>query len=334
MGKIVKPKTHELPRSIDRVSFVYLDQTSINVGGGSIIAWRQGVKLALPVSSVICLILGPGATITHDAIKLIGGAGTTIVWMGSDQSRFYAAGRALSTSSRMLEAQAKVVCDKRKRLACAKKMYGKRFPGVDASSKTTMDSLRGMEGARMRVLYQQESERTGVPWSRRLSLFDDIDLYSDQDAGTVVNRSLTIGNQILYAVLLGILNAVNMSPALGVIHCGRGDAFVFDLADLYKAEITIPVAFDVAGMGVDQDKWSEIDRLTRVRVREKIKNCGLLKRVIADLKDLFLGEGEEVIEGLPADELIWIDENGGLWDKDGVLPLNVNYSVIELDEVG
>ena len=108
-------------------------------------------------------------------------------------------------------------------------------------------------------------------------------------------------------------------PALGVIHCGRGDAFVFDLADLYKAEITIPVAFDVAGMGVDQDKWSEIDRLTRVRVREKIKNCGLLKRVIADLKDLFLGEGEEVIEGLPADELIWIDENGGLWDKDGVL---------------
>lgn len=35
MGKIVKPKTHELPRSIDRVSFVYLDQTSINVDGGS-----------------------------------------------------------------------------------------------------------------------------------------------------------------------------------------------------------------------------------------------------------------------------------------------------------
>lgn len=64
-------------------------------------------------------------------------------------------------------------------------------------------------------------------------------------------------------------------------------------------------------------------QLTRGRVREKIKNCGLLKRVIADLKDLFLGEGEEVIEGLPADELIWIDENGGLWDKDGVLPLNV-----------
>ena len=94
-GKIVKPKTHELPRSIDRVSFVYLDQTSINVDGGSIIAWRQGVKLALPVSSVICLILGPGATITHDAIKLIGGAGTAIVWMGSDQSRFYAAGKGI-----------------------------------------------------------------------------------------------------------------------------------------------------------------------------------------------------------------------------------------------
>lgn len=139
----MKPKLHELPRSIDRVSFVYLDQTAINVDGGSIVAWREDVRLVIPAASIVCLILGPGSKITHDAVKLLGQAGTTIVWMGADQTRFYAAGRPLSASSKMVEAQARLVSDKRKWLACAKKMYGMRFPGIDASFKTTMDSLRG-----------------------------------------------------------------------------------------------------------------------------------------------------------------------------------------------
>ena len=97
-------------------------------------------------------------------MKLLGQAGTTIVWMGADQTRFYAAGRPLSASSKMVKAQARLVSDKRKRLACAKKMYGMRFPGIDASSKTTMDSLRGMEGARMREIYRHEADRVGIEW--------------------------------------------------------------------------------------------------------------------------------------------------------------------------
>lgn len=338
MSKIVKPKLHELPRSIDRVSFVYLDQTAINVEGGSIVAWREDVRLTIPASSIVCLVLGPGSKITHDAVKLLGGAGTTIVWMGADQTRFYAAGRPLSSSSKMIEAQAKVVSDKRKRLACAKKMYGLRFPGIDASSKTSMDSLRGMEGARMREIYRDEATRVGIKWKGRIPTFDSIEIMADDDNSNIVNRSMTIGNQVLYAVLLGVLNAVGMSPGLGIIHCGCTESFIYDLSDLYKSELTIPVAFDVAVSGVGVNEFSKIDRLTRTQVRQKIKECSLLKRSIADLKFLFLDKGE-VLEGLPAEELIWIDEAGGLWDANGVLPAHTNYDSsyspdpLELDEL-
>ena len=335
MSKIVKPKLHELPRSIDRVSFVYLDQTAINVDGGSIVAWREDVRLVIPAASIVCLILGPGSKITHDAVKLLGQAGTTIVWMGADQTRFYAAGRPLSASSKMVEAQARLVSDKRKRLACAKKMYGMRFPGIDASSKTTMDSLRGMEGARMREIYRHEADRVGIEWKGRIPTFNSIEIMADDDSTNIVNRSMTIGNQILYAILLGILNAVGMSPGLGVIHCGCAESLVYDLSDLYKAEITIPVAFDVAVSGVGVSEFSKIDRLTRTQIRQEVKDCELLKRSISDLKFLFLDEGE-MLEGLPAEELIWIDEAGGLWDANGVLPSHTNYDsscekVLELE---
>ena len=324
MGKIVNPKLHELPRSIDRSSFVYLDQTSINVDGGSIVAWREDVRLALPAASMICLILGPGSKITHDAVKLLGRVGTTIVWMGADQTRFYAAGRPLTASSKMLEAQARIVSDKKKRLACAKKMYGLRFPGIDASSKTNMNSLRGMEGARMREIYRREAARVGMEWHGRIPTFDSIETMADDDATNIVNRSMTIGNQVLYAILLGVLNAVGMSPGLGVIHCGCIESFVYDLADLYKVNMTIPVAFDMVVSGVRVNDFSKIDRHTRTKVRQNVKENHLLKKSIEDLKFLFLDKGE-ILEGLQAEELIWLDEEGGLWDANGILPSNTNY---------
>ena len=119
-----------MPRSIDRCSFVYLDQASINVDGGSIIAWREGKKLVIPAASIVTVVLGPGSKITHDAIKLLGGVGTCVVWMGADQTRFYAAGRPLSSSSKLVEAQARIVSNSKKRLECAKKMYGLGTPAT------------------------------------------------------------------------------------------------------------------------------------------------------------------------------------------------------------
>lgn len=333
MGKIVRPKIQEMPRSIDRCSFVYLDQASINVDGGSIVAWREGKKLVIPAASIVTVVLGPGSKITHDAIKLLGGVGTCVVWMGADQTRFYAAGRPLSSSSKLVEAQARIVSNSKKRLECAKKMYGLRFPGVDCSSKRTMQSLRGMEGSRMREVYKREAARNGITWSIRAAQFDWIDDKAKalSDAESIVNRSLTIGNQILYSVLLGLLSNFGMSPGLGVIHCGRSESLLYDLADLYKVDVTIPIAFKVAKeMGDRRDDLKTIDRKTRTMIREKFVEMKILKKMVADIKYLFLNEDEPISDELAFEELIWIDEQGGLWTKDGVIPGSVNYSYGDL----
>ena len=333
MSKIVRPRIQEMPRSIDRCSFVYLDQASINIDGGSIIAWREGQKLAIPAASIITVVLGPGSKITHDAVKLLGGVGTCIVWMGADQTRFYAAGRPLSSSSKLVEAQARIVSNSKKRLECAKKMYGLRFPGIDCSSKKTMQSLRGMEGARMREIYKREAARNGVEWSMRAAQFDWIDGGTLSDSESIVNRSLTIGNQILYSVSLGLLSNLGMSPGLGVIHCGRLESLLYDLADLYKADITIPVAFKVAKeMDGRRDDLKMIDRKTRVQVREKFVEMKILKKMVSDIKYLFLNEDEPISDELAFEELIWIDEQGGLWTKDGVVPGSVNYAHSFIEE--
>lgn len=329
MSKIVKPRVHEIPRSIDRCAFLYLDQCSTNVDGGSIIAWREGKELVVPASCVVCLILGPGSKVTHDVIKLVSNVGTTIVWMGADQTRFYAAGRPLSISARLIESQAKVVSNKRSRMACAKTMYGMRFPGIDVSSKKSMNELRGMEGARMKEIYKREAERVGIEWRGRYAQIDLIDEVQGETSNATINRSLTIGNEVLYAVIRGVLAAINMSPALGVIHCRKAESFVYDVADLYKADTTIPVAFDVMVEGYEDFKT--VDRETRRRLRERFRERGLLKRMIADLKFLFL-PNEKMPDELAMDELIWVDEHVGLWTKDGVVEGGVNYdSLFHLD---
>ena len=336
MGKIVRPRIKEMPRSIDRCSFVYIDQASINVDGGSIVAWREGCKLVIPAASIIVLILGPGVKITHDAVKLCGGAGTSIVWMGADQTRFYASGRPLSTSAKLVEAQAKVVSSPKKRLECAKKMYGLRFPGIDADSKKTMNALRGMEGSRMREVYRREAARNGIDgWRGRTAEFEKIDEAEGKISASqvIVNRSLTIGNQILYAVLMGLLSALGMTPGLGVIHCGRNESLLFDLADLYKADTSIPVAFKVAKeMGDRKDDLKMIDRKTRAMLRESFVELQILKRMVRDIKYLFLNEDEPISEEMAFEDLLWVDEAGGLWTKDGVIPGSVNYAYSYDDE--
>lgn len=311
-----------MPRSIDRTSFVYLDRCSINVDGGAIVAWRDGRRLILPSASIISVILGPGTKITHDAIKMMGCMGTCVLWMGADQTRFYAVGRPLSSSSKLIERQAEVVSNKKKRLACAKKMYGLRFEGIDTSSKNTMRSLMGMEGARMKRLYSMEADRVGIKWLSRLPTFESIEQFAKDYDHATVNRSLTIGNNVLYAVIMGILNAIGMSPALGIIHCGRADSFVYDVADLIKASTSIPVAFDVT---IEHHAdVNDVDRRTRFLIREKIREQKILNRIITFLKQLFMEDCDN--EKVNADDLIWLDEDSGLWDASEILlPSHKNY---------
>ena len=174
------------------------------------------------------LLLGPGVDVTHRAMELMGDSSLAVVWVGECGVRQYAHGRSLNHSSRLLEAQAKLVSNRRSRLATARQMYEMRFPNEDFSN-LTMEELRGKEGSRVRRIYREQSKLTGVSWNKREYKVDN---FKD---GTPINKALTAAHQALYGLSYSVIVALGASPGLGFIHTGHDLAFLYDFADLYKA---------------------------------------------------------------------------------------------------
>ncbi|MDO5645748.1 MAG: type I-E CRISPR-associated endonuclease Cas1e [Dermabacter sp.] len=285
------PERVALARAEDRVSFLYAEHCTVHRAANALTLTDQRGTVHVPAASLAALLLGPGTRITHGAMSVIGDCGVSVVWVGEYGVRYYASGRPLAASARMAEAQARIVTNQRNRLACARAMYAKRFPGEDISA-CSMAQLRGREGARMKNVYASEAARTGVQWSRRQYSPEDF------DAGDPINRSVTAAAAALYGVAHAVIVALGCVPSLGVVHAGTDRSFVYDIADLYKAQVSIPAAFDaVASDAVDPA--IEVRRL----VRDRVVSASLIRRMIADIHELFAIDQD--IELDISDLLIW-----------------------------
>jgi CRISPR-associated protein Cas1 len=231
------------------------------------------------------------------------------VWVGEQGVRYYAHGRTLARSTRLLQAQAAAVSNRNSRLKVARQMYAMRFPGED-TSKLTMQQLRGREGARVRRIYREQSRRTGVAWDRRE--YDP----NDFAGGSPVNQALSAANTALYGVVHAVIVSLGCAPGLGFIHTGNERSFVYDIADLYKAEITIPVAFEVIA-----DDPSDIAADTRRRIRDRMYDKSFLDRCVDDIHRLLLPDDNQVDRESLCDE-----DSVQLWDESGTdVASGVNY---------
>lgn len=266
----------ELVRAQDRLSFVYLERCVIHREGNAITAMDERGTVHIPAATLGALLLGPGTNVSHQAMVLLAESGSTAVWIGERGVRYYAHGRGLAQSSRLLEAQAMAVSNQSARLRVARNMYGMRFPDEDVST-STMQQLRGREGARVRRLYREHAERTGVTWTKR-----DYDS-QDFSSGSAINQALSAATTCLYGISHAVIVALGCSPGLGFIHTGHARSFVFDVADLYKAEVAIPVAFDIAAADPE-----DIPGETRRAVRDAVRDGRLLARCSRDIHRLLL----------------------------------------------
>lgn len=302
-----KTELMELARISDRITFIYIEHAKINRQDSAITVIEKRGIVRIPAALISVLFLGPGTDVSHRAMELIGDTGTSIVWVGERGVRHYAHGRALSHSSRFLERQASLVSNTRTRLKVARKMYQMRFPGEDVS-ELTMQQLRGREGARIRRLYREQSTRYNVKWSGRSYDPDDF------EGGTPINQALSASHVSLYGLVYSIIVALGASPGLGFVHTGHDLSFVYDLADLYKAEVTIPIAFKVASEVTDDE---DVGKLARLAVRDAFVDGKITKQIVRDIQCLF-----EVEEG----DQFEVD-TVNLWDDKEKLVLNgVNYS--------
>lgn len=275
------PELGQLVRAQDRLSFIYLERCTVHRDGNAITATDDRGIVHIPSAALGALLLGPGTRVTHQAMCLLAESGSTAVWVGERGVRYYAHGRALARSSRLLEAQAAAVTNQSSRLRVARAMYAMRFPGEDVS-RLTMQQLRGREGARVRRVYREAAATYGVTWNRRDYRPDDF------DSSDVVNRALSAATTCLYGITHAVIVALGCSPGLGFIHTGHDRSFVYDIADLYKAEIAIPIAFAVAA-----DEPEDVGSETRRAVRDAVHDGKILERCARDIRGLLLPDEPE-----------------------------------------
>jgi len=272
---VIKTKDlHELPRVKDSLSYIYIEHAKIRQDGHSIAIYNKEGITPVPCAALSIIMLGPGTNITHTAIKKIIENDCLILWCGEEGVRLYAQGLGRTRNAKNMIRQALLCSIPKFRLVVAKKMYIKRFK-ESLSLDTTIKQLRGKEGARVKMVYQNNSTRTGVEWKGR-SYKRDSWFASDP-----INRAISSANSCLYGMCHAAIVALGYSPTLGFIHTGKQLSFVYDIADLYKSEITVPLAFDIV-----KEDTKDISRRVRIASREYFRESKLLKRIVGDIKSV------------------------------------------------
>ena len=220
---VLKSDLKELPKLRDSISYIYMEHARIDQDALAIMFEVGDGRIPVPVASLTCLMLGPGTTITHAAVKTIAENGCLIVWCGENARRFYASGMGETRSARNTLLQAKLCMDPDKHLSVVRKMYEIRFPQMPTKG-LTLEQIRGMEGIRVRQAYQTFSKQYGVKWNKR-----DYK-QKEWDNTDPVNRALSEANAILYSLCQAAIVSLGYSTALGFIHTGKSLSFVYDIS--------------------------------------------------------------------------------------------------------
>ncbi len=300
-----------LPRVRDSLSFLYVEHCRIEQEHRSIAVFDKDGKVSVPCASLLALLLGPGTSVTHSAMRTLAENGCSVIWVGEGGVRVYASGLGETRSARNLLLQVQHWGDPVARIRVIRRMYEIRF-SEPLDPSLTLQQIRGREGLRIREAYARASRETGVPWQGRSYARDR------WAAADPINRALSAANSCLYAICHAAIVSCGFSPALGFIHTGKMLSFVYDIADLYKTEIVVPLAFRTTADGTDQ-----LETRIRRACREAFAEARLLTRVVTDLARLFDVAEEELVDKGEADTEV---SGAGLWDPEaGLVAQGVNW---------
>lgn len=273
----------------ERMSVVFVERGEIDVlDGAFVVVDATGVRTHIPVGGVACIMLEPGTRLSHRAAALAARVGTLLVWVGEAGVRLYSAGQPGGARSDRLLYQARLALDETLRLKVVRKMYAVRF-GEEPPARRSVEQLRGIEGARVRQTYQLLARQFGISWKGR-----DYDA-EDWDSADLPNRCLSAATSCLYGVTEAAVLAAGYAPAVGFIHTGKPLSFVYDVADVYKFETVVPVAFKVAASNPPGNP----ERAVRLACRDVFRQTRLLERIIPDIEAM-LAAGEITPPDAPA----------------------------------
>lgn len=277
---LVKVTRDTLPQVKDKYPFIYLERGRLEIDDSSI-KWidAEANVVPLPVATLNAILLGPGTTVTHEAIKVAAAANCSICWVGEDSLLFYAAGFLPTADTRNLRQQIELAADSEQSLNVARKMFARRFPDAELADKT-LQQMMGMEGHRVRTIYQTKAQEYQVGWKGRQFTPGKFEV-SD-----ITNQVLTSCNAALYGILCSAVHSMGYSPHIGFIHSGSPLPFVYDLSDLYKEHLCIDLAFSLTRDLAGRYNKHKVSGAFRSRVIE----MDLLAQVAVDIPELLGGK--------------------------------------------
>jgi CRISPR-associated protein Cas1 len=282
------------PRPIpikERSSILFIERGQLDViDGAFVVVDVRGVRTVIPVGGFVCLMLEPGTRVSHAAVALASRAGTLLIWVGEAGVRLYSAGQPGGARADRLLYQAKLALDDETRLRVVRRMYALRFK-EEAPLRRSIDQLRGIEGVRVRETYKLLAQKYGLDWSGRR--------YDPQDwsGADLINRCLSAATAALYGVTEAAVLAAGYAPAIGFLHSGKPQSFVYDIADLFKFETVVPEAFKVAA-AVEKGR-TMLDGIpigqpvgaVRRRCRDAFRREDMLGRLIPAIEDVLAAGG-------------------------------------------
>lgn len=288
----------------DRASILFVEKGELNVLDSAFVVVDEiGVRTHIPVGGLACLMLEPGARISHAAVALAARVGCLLIWVGEGGVRLYSAGQPGGARSDRLLYQARLALDEEPRLRVVRKMFSIRF-GEDAPAKRSVDQLRGIEGVRVRETYKLMAQRYGVQWNLRRY---DPGAWSAAD---VPNQCLSQATSCLYGLCEAAVLAAGYAPAVGFLHTGKPQSFVYDIADLFKFDTVVPVAFQVAAEAHRGLHAGSVGYLGQVRrqCRDAFRRTKLLERIIPTIEEVLAAGGLSMPEPPPDTQPVAIYE--------------------------
>ena len=278
----------------ERSAIVFLSYGQLDViDGAFVLIDKNGVRVQIPVGSLACLMLEPGTRVSHAAVVLCAQVGCLLVWVGEGGVRLYAAGQPGGARADRLLFQARTALDDTARLNVVREMYRRRF-GEEPPARRSVDQLRGMEGVRVRETYRLLAQRHGVAWKSRN--YDR----ADWAGADLPNRCLSSATACLYGLCEASILAAGYAPAIGFLHRGKSQSFVYDMADLYKFETVVPAAFTIAArIAKGGGGEGPPERQVRIACRDMFRKSGLLERIIPDIEAILRAGGLDPPDDAP-----------------------------------
>ena len=280
---------HELPKLRDSLSYLYVEHAVLDRKDSAIEYIQKEGRVMIPVAALCVLLLGPGTSITHAAVRALAENGCSVLWTGEDATRLYAQGSGETRKGYHLLRQAELVSDPALHEKVVLEMYRVRFQD-QLELGLSLPQIRGLEGVRVRTAYARASQAWGVEWNGRFYERGD---WSKTDP---INRALSAANALLNGLCHAAIVSGGYSPGLGFVHTGKQLSFVYDIADLYKIDLTVPLAFQIVSEGVQN-----LESRVRSACRERFRQGKLLERILPDIDRLMGIEPQEGSADFPAD---------------------------------